>query len=255
MTAFVVDDTVSRRRGAIRGDRPPVLGTLGRTDNCQSRRLHLAGARDGCMGCGSICRGVDHRTPRAVVRRACGDDTLRPSGSRRSTARCRRGGRGARHVVLGDAAFGEVTAFVTRSRRGARLCAARAPQPRGWARARASRCQPAVGRRDVPGLRCASDADAPLPLAAISAHLPHAPWPGATGRAADKPALCGPSAYASRIAMPKARARVRGVAAQRMARDAPRHQVHLSAYPPRRRSVPWCGSGSCAGGSNAIIKS
>jgi SRSO17 transposase len=114
--AFVVDDTGFPKKGTHSvGVARQYSGTLGRTDNCQvATSLHLAGERgSGCIGMRlyvpeawaadrTRCRaaGVPETVgfaPKWQHALALLDDAL-AAGVRR-------------HVVLGDAAFGDVTAF------------------------------------------------------------------------------------------------------------------------------------------------
>jgi SRSO17 transposase len=116
LTAFVVDDTGFPKKGRHSvGVARQYSGTLGRTDNCQvATSLHLAGERgSGCIGMRLYlpdtwtedrprCRsaGVPDTTTFAPKWRhalALLDEAL-AAGVRR-------------HVVLADAAFGDVTAF------------------------------------------------------------------------------------------------------------------------------------------------
>jgi len=116
VTAFVVDDTGFPKKGRHSvGVARQYSGTLGRTDNCQiATSLHLAGE------CGSGCIGMRLYLPEAWTAdgarcRAAGVPetiTFAPKWQHALhlldaalTAGVRR------HVVLGDAAFGEVTAF------------------------------------------------------------------------------------------------------------------------------------------------
>jgi SRSO17 transposase len=116
VTAFVVDDTGFPKKGRHSvGVARQYSGTLGRTDNCQiATSLHLAGERgSGCIGMrlylpeawtadGARCRaaGVPETVTFAPKWQHALDllDAALTAGVRR-------------HVVLGDAAFGEVTAF------------------------------------------------------------------------------------------------------------------------------------------------
>ena len=116
VTAFVVDDTGFPKKGHHSvGVARQYSGTLGRTDNCQiATSLHLAGER------GSGCIGMRLYLPEAWTsdRRRCqaagvpDTVTFAPKWQHALAlldAALAAGVR--RHVVLGDAAFGEVTAF------------------------------------------------------------------------------------------------------------------------------------------------
>jgi SRSO17 transposase len=116
VTAFVVDDTGFPKKGRHSvGVARQYSGTLGRTDNCQlATSLHLAGER------GSGCIGMRLYLPEAWTAdrercRAAGVPetiTFAPKWQHALAlldAALAAGVR--RHVVLGDAAFGEVTAF------------------------------------------------------------------------------------------------------------------------------------------------
>ena len=116
VAAFVVDDTGFPKKGTHSvGVARQYSGTLGRTDNCQvATSLHLAGERgSGCIGLRlylpeawtadrTRCRtaGVPDTIPFALKWQHALDllDQALAAGVRR-------------HVVLGDAAYGEVTAF------------------------------------------------------------------------------------------------------------------------------------------------
>ena len=116
VTAFVVDDTGFPKKGRHSvGVARQYSGTLGRTDNCQiATSLHLAGER------GSGCIGMRLYLPESWT---TDPDRCRAAGVPASVtfapkwqhalalldAALAAGVR--RHVVLGDAAFGEVTAF------------------------------------------------------------------------------------------------------------------------------------------------
>jgi SRSO17 transposase len=116
VTAFVIDDTGFPKKGRHSvGVARQYSGTLGRTDNCQiATSLHLAGER------GSACIGMRLYLPETWTSdpsrcRAAGVPDTVTFGPKWQhalalldaalTAGVRR------HVVLGDAAFGEVTAF------------------------------------------------------------------------------------------------------------------------------------------------
>ena len=116
VTALVVDDTGFPKKGTHSvGVARQYSGTLGRTDNCQvATSLHLAGER------GSGCIGMRLYLPEAWTRdrarcRAAGvPDAIAFAPKWQHAldlldAALAAGVR--RHVVLGDAAFGEVTAF------------------------------------------------------------------------------------------------------------------------------------------------
>ena len=116
VTALVIDDTGFPKKGRHSvGVARQYSGTLGRTDNCQiATSLHLAGER------GSGCIGMRLYLPetwsldRARCRAAGVPDTVTfapkwPHALDLLDAVMAAGVR--RHVVLGDAAFGEVTAF------------------------------------------------------------------------------------------------------------------------------------------------
>lgn len=116
VTAFVVDDTGFPKKGHHSvGVARQYSGTLGRTDNCQiATSLHLAGER------GSGCIGMRLYLPESWTtdRRRCeaagvpDNITFAPKWQHALAlldAALAAGVR--RHVVLGDAAFGEVTAF------------------------------------------------------------------------------------------------------------------------------------------------
>lgn len=116
VAAFVIDDTGFPKKGRHSvGVARQYSGTLGRTDNCQiATSLHLAGER------GSACIGMRLYLPetwtsdRARCRAAGVPDTVAFAPKWQHAldlldAALSAGVR--RHVVLGDAAFGEVTAF------------------------------------------------------------------------------------------------------------------------------------------------
>lgn len=196
VTTFVVDDTGFPKKGRHSvGVARQYSGTLGRTDNCQvATSLHLAGER------GSGCIGMRLYLPEAWTTddgrcRAAGVPetiTFAPKWQHALAlldAALAAGVR--RHVVLGDAAFGEVTAFrdalTTRGlayvlrvpphlvawRPGTRFAI---PSPRG-----------ATGRpRCTPRPVAAAT---PLPLSAIAATLGHrrVTWrEGSRGRQASR---------------------------------------------------------------------
>jgi SRSO17 transposase len=116
VTAFVVDDTGFPKKGRHSvGVARQYSGTLGRTDNCQvATSLHLAGER------GSGCIGMRLYLPEAWTAdrmrcRAAGVPktiTFAPKWQHALDLLDAALAAGVRHhVVLGDAAFGEVTAF------------------------------------------------------------------------------------------------------------------------------------------------
>ena len=116
VTAFVVDDTGFPKKGRHSvGVARQYSGTLGRTDNCQiATSLHLAGER------GSGCIGMRLYLPEAWTAdharcRAAGVPetmTFAPKWQHALDLLDAALVAGVRHhVVLGDAAFGEVTAF------------------------------------------------------------------------------------------------------------------------------------------------
>jgi SRSO17 transposase len=116
VTAFVVDDTGFPKKGRHSvGVARQYSGTLGRTDNCQiATSLHLAGER------GSGCVGMRLYLPESWTtdRRRCaaaGVPDAVPFAPKWQHALALLDAALAagvrRHVVLGDAAFGEVTAF------------------------------------------------------------------------------------------------------------------------------------------------
>jgi SRSO17 transposase len=116
VTAFVVDDTGFPKKGRHSvGVARQYSGTLGRTDNCQiATSLHLAGERgSGCIGMRLYLPEI--WTSDRVRCRAAGVPetiTFAPKWQHALDlldAALAAGVR--RHVVLGDAAFGEVTAF------------------------------------------------------------------------------------------------------------------------------------------------
>ena len=118
LAAFVVDDTGFPKKGTHSvGVARQYSGTLGRTDNCQvATSLHLAGER------GSGCIGMRLYLPeawtgdRARCRAAGIPDTVTFAPKWQHALDLLDHARAAgirRHVVLGDAAFGDVTAFRT----------------------------------------------------------------------------------------------------------------------------------------------
>jgi len=116
MTALVVDDTGFPKKGHHSvGVARQYSGTLGRTDNCQiATSLHLAGERgSGCIGM-RLYVPESWTTDRPRCRAAGVPDTVAFAPKWQHAldlldAALAAGVR--RHVVLGDAAFGEVTAF------------------------------------------------------------------------------------------------------------------------------------------------
>lgn len=116
VTAFVVDDTGFPKKGRHSvGVARQYSGTLGRTDNCQiATSLHLAGERgSGCIGM-RLYLPEHWTTDRARCRAAGVPETVTFAPKWQHAldlldAALAAGVR--RHVVLGDAAFGEVTAF------------------------------------------------------------------------------------------------------------------------------------------------
>ncbi len=116
LTAFVVDDTGFPKKGRHSvGVARRSSGTLGRTDNCQiATTLHLAGERgSGCIGMQlylpeswtlnrSRCRAAG--IPDIIAFAPKWQHALALLDSALAAAE-------RRHVVLGDAAFGDVTAF------------------------------------------------------------------------------------------------------------------------------------------------
>ena len=116
VTALVVDDTGFPKKGRHSvGVGRQYSGTLGRTDNCQvATSLHLAGERgSGCIGM-RLYLPESWTTDRARCRAAGVPDTVSFAPKWQHAldlldAAFATGVR--RHVVLGDAAFGEVTAF------------------------------------------------------------------------------------------------------------------------------------------------
>lgn len=116
VTAFVVDDTGFPKKGRHSvGVARQYSGTLGRTDNCQiATSLHLAGERgSGCIGM-RLYLPESWTTDRRRCQAAGVPDTVTfapkwPHALALLDAALAAGVR--RHVVLGDAAFGEVTAF------------------------------------------------------------------------------------------------------------------------------------------------
>ncbi|MEQ1898500.1 MAG: transposase [Vicinamibacterales bacterium] len=116
VTAFVVDDTGFPKKGTHTvGVARQYSGTLGRTDNCQvATSLHLAGARgSGCIGMRPYLPEA-WTTDRARCRTAGVPDTVAfaPKWQHALALLDQALAAGVRrHVVLGDAAFGDVTAF------------------------------------------------------------------------------------------------------------------------------------------------
>ena len=116
VTALVIDDTGFPKKGRHSvGVARQYSGTLGRTDNCQiATSLHLAGERgSGCIGM-RLYLPESWTTDSARCRAAGVPDTVSFAPKWQQAldlldAALAAGVR--RHVVLGDAAFGEVTAF------------------------------------------------------------------------------------------------------------------------------------------------
>lgn len=116
VNALVIDDTGFPKKGTHSvGVARQYSGTLGRTDNCQiATSLHLAGERgSGCLGMRLYLPDA-WTTDRARCRAAGVPDTVAFAPKWQHAldlidAALAAGVR--RHVVLGDAAFGEVTAF------------------------------------------------------------------------------------------------------------------------------------------------
>jgi SRSO17 transposase len=116
VTALVVDDTGFPKKGRHSvGVARQYSGTLGRTDNCQiATSLHLAGERgSGCIGM-RLYLPESWTTDRARCHAAGVPDTVlfAPKWQHALALLDAAFAAGVRrHVVLGDAAFGEVTAF------------------------------------------------------------------------------------------------------------------------------------------------
>jgi SRSO17 transposase len=116
ITALIVDDTGFPKKGTHSvGVARQYSGTLGRTDNCQiATSLHLAGERgSGCIGM-RLYLPEAWTTDRARCRAAGVPDTIAFGPKWQHALELLDAALGAgvrRHVVLGDAAFGEVTAF------------------------------------------------------------------------------------------------------------------------------------------------
>ena len=116
VTAFVVDDTGFPKKGRHSvGVARQYSGTLGRTDNCQiATSLHLAGERgSGCIGM-RLYLPEAWTSDRARCRAAGVPDTITFAPKWQHALALLDAALAAgvrRHVVLGDAAFGEVTAF------------------------------------------------------------------------------------------------------------------------------------------------
>jgi len=116
VAAFVVDDTGFPKKGTHSvGVARQYSGTLGRTDNCQvATSLHLAGERgSGCIGM-QLYLPEAWTTDRARCRTAGVPDTVAfaPKWQHALALLDQALAAGVRrHVVLGDAAFGDVTAF------------------------------------------------------------------------------------------------------------------------------------------------
>ncbi len=180
VTAFVIDDTGFPKKGRHSvGVAQQYSGTLGRTDNCQvATSLHLAGER------GSACIGMRRYLPETWTRdrprrRVAGvPDTVAfapkwPPALDRLDAALSAGGRG--HVVLGDAAFGAVTAFRDALTARGRSSVLRVPSPLVvWppgTRFRVPARQGATGRPR--STRRPATPTTPLPLAAVAATRQH----------------------------------------------------------------------------------
>lgn len=116
VTAFVVDDTGFPKKGRHSvGVARQYSGTLGRTDNCQiATSLHLAGERgSGCIGM-RLYLPESWTTDQDRCRAAGVPDTITFAPKWQHALALLDAALAAgvrRHVVLGDAAFGEVTAF------------------------------------------------------------------------------------------------------------------------------------------------
>jgi SRSO17 transposase len=116
VTAFVVDDTGFPKKGRHSvGVARQYSGTLGRTDNCQiATSLHLAGERgSGCIGM-RLYLPESWTTDRDRCRATGVPDTVTFAPKWQHALALLDAALAAgvrRHVVLGDAAFGEVTAF------------------------------------------------------------------------------------------------------------------------------------------------
>lgn len=116
LTAFVVDDTGFPKKGTHSvGVARQYSGTLGRTDSCQvATSLHLAGERgSGCIGM-RLYLPEAWTTDRARCRAAGVPDSIpfAPKWQHALGLLDQALAAGVRrHVVLGDAAYGDVTAF------------------------------------------------------------------------------------------------------------------------------------------------
>ena len=116
VAAFIVDDTGFPKKGTHSvGVARQYSGTLGRTDNCQiATSLHLAGDRgSGCIGM-RLYVPEAWTTDRARCRAAGVPDTVAFAPKWQHALELLDHALAAgvrRHVVLGDAAFGDVTAF------------------------------------------------------------------------------------------------------------------------------------------------
>jgi SRSO17 transposase len=114
--ALVIDDTGFPKKGTHSvGVARQYSGTLGRTDNCQiATSLHLAGERgSGCIGM-RLYLPETWTTDRLRCRAAGVPDTVAFAPKWQQALALLDAALAAgvrRHVVLGDAAFGEVTAF------------------------------------------------------------------------------------------------------------------------------------------------
>ena len=196
VAAFVVDDTGFPKKGRHSvGVARQYSGTLGRTDNCQiATSLHLAGER------GSGCIGMRLYLPdawtadRARCRAAGVPETIRfaPKWQHALDLLDAALAAGVRHhVVLGDAAFGEVTAFRQALTARGLAYVLRAPSnlvvwPPGTRFAVPARRSPTGRPRST---RRPTASVAPLTLAAVAATLRHrrVTWrEGSRGRQASR---------------------------------------------------------------------
>jgi SRSO17 transposase len=196
ISAFVVDDTGFPKKGRHSvGVARQYSGTLGRTDNCQiATSLHLAGEHgSGCIGM-RLYLPEAWTSDRARCRAAGVPDTIPFAPKWQHALALLDAARAAgvrRHVVLGDAAFGEVTAF--REALTARGLAYVLRVPHNLA------AWPPGTRFTVPARRGATGrprstprptrSTTPAPLSAIAATLPHrgVTWrEGSRGRQASR---------------------------------------------------------------------
>ncbi len=196
VTAFVVDDTGFPKKGRHSvGVARQYSGTLGRTDNCQiATSLHLAGERgSGCIGV-RLYLPESWTTDRARCRAAGVPDTVSFAPKWQHAlalldAAVSAGVR--RHVVLGDAAFGEVTAFRDALTARGLAYVLRVPShlvawPPGTRFVVPARRGPTGRPRSTPR---PSTPATPLTLAAVAATRPHrrVTWrEGARGRQASR---------------------------------------------------------------------